>query len=255
MNKVFIFLLLVIISGIFGCEKAKNINSGFPEGTYTGTFQRLLPEGDPMVSNVMISFSEGTWSGQSDLPKYPALCNGTFTTKKDRITFENSFAWTADFDWSLILSGDFNFLCNGDSLIISKANLTPYEYHDVYRLRLTPTGIRQSPMHGIWVETLHKTDTIVFSPEYDGTFPVFNLNRSTRISEGYTLPGYYSGPYWYTTGINSISINWFLSDNSLFARYYFRLFEDKTKFEIGNFFTDPGLPPVKDTLTFVKIKE
>ena len=253
MKKVFI-LFIVIIPWVSGCEKAKNTKPGIHEGTYTGTFQRIIPTGDAMISNVMVSFFKGKWNGQSDIPEYPALCNGSFSSKTDKLIFENDCAWTADFDWSLILSGEYNFEMNGDSLIILKDYNTASEYRDIYRLSLTKSGIKESPLLGTWVETLHNTDTIVFSPVYDGTFPIFNLNRSFRISEGYTLPDFYSGPYWYTLGANSISIKWFLSSNSLYNRYYFRVLPEGNRFEIENFFADPTIPSEMDTLTFVKIK-
>jgi hypothetical protein len=252
--KSFLLLLVVIIIGITGCEKAKNTTTDIAEGTYSGTFQRTLPNGDAIVSNVIILFSEEKWSGQSDIPKYPALCNGTYNTNKDIIEFENNCAWTADFDWSLILSGDYKFEQNKDSLIISKSYEAPFEFHDIYRLRLTNTGSKESPMHGTWVEVLHRKDTIVFASEYDGIYPVFNLNRGYRISEGYTLPDYFSGSYWYILGTNSISVNWFLSSNSIYNRFYFNVLPAENTITIGNFFADPTIPPVADTLTFVKIK-
>lgn len=109
-------------------------------------------------------------------------------------------------------------------------------------------------MVGTWVESISGTDTIVFSPEYDGQFPVFNLNRKFRITDGYTLPGYFSGPYWYILRENSISINWFLSSNSAFNRYYFKLMPEGNQLKIASFFSDPPEPLSGDTLTFTKIK-
>jgi hypothetical protein len=98
-----------------------------------------------------------------------------------------------------------------------------------------------------------KTDTIVFSPEYDGQFPIFNLNRGFRDDNPH-LPKYCSGPYWYILGENSISVNWFLSSNIAYNRYYFEMTPGKVEFKIGNFFTDPTATFNPDTLTFIKIK-
>jgi hypothetical protein len=251
--KALWIILFILISGIAGCEKAKNNNPTIPDGMYTGTFQRILSSEDVIVSNVMISFLEGKWSGQSDIPKYPALCNGSFKMQGNKLVFSNDCAWTADFDWSLILSGEYDYNLVNDSLIIQKDYGTPTVYHDIYRLSIPKTGIKQSPMLGTWVESIKKTDTIVFSPDYDGIYPIFNLKRGFRISEGYTLPNYFSGPYWYILGRNSISVSWFLSSSSLYKRYHFNVLPGGKMFEIGNFFTDPTIPPVMDTLTFVKI--
>jgi len=115
--------------------------------------------------------------------------------------------------------------------------------------------LKTSPLKGTWVELTRKSDTIVFSSEFDGQNPVFNLKRGTRITEeGYTLPDYYSGPYNFKLGQNSISVYWFLSSGS-YRTYYFKLISGEDKFEIGNFFKDPEKKkPESDTLIFMRIK-
>jgi hypothetical protein len=115
--------------------------------------------------------------------------------------------------------------------------------------------LKTSPLQGTWIEVTGKSDTIVFSSEYDGQNPVFNLKRGTRITEeGYTLPDYYSGPYNFKIGKNSISLYWFLSSGS-YQTFYFKLFPGEDKFEIGNFFKDPEKKRTEsDTLIFKRIK-
>jgi hypothetical protein len=104
------------------------------------------------------------------------------------------------------------------------------------------------------VELLKRSDTIVFSSEYDGQNPVFNLKRGTRITEeGYTLPDYFSGPYNFKLIQNSISVYWFLSSGS-YQTYYFKKISGEDKFEIGNFFKDPEKKKSEsDTLVFVRL--
>lgn len=253
--KTFGILLIVLLIGITACEKSKNPDSNPPQGTYIGTFQRISPHYDSQVSNVILSFFGGKWSGQSDISKYPALCSGAFTVTENYFDFTNACAWTAEFDWSLILSGEYEYQLTGDSLILFKYNTIPKSNSncDIYRLALPESGIKQSPLSGTWVETNKKTDTIVFAPEYDGIFPVFNLKRGFRITEGVKLPDYFSGPYLYVLSKDCISVNWFLSSNSLYNRFYFKLHPEGNKFEIENFFADPELQEAPDTLTFIKI--
>jgi len=115
--------------------------------------------------------------------------------------------------------------------------------------------LKPSPLKGTWVELMKRNDTIVFSPEYDGQHPIFNLKRGYRITEeGYTLPDYFSGPYNFKLSQNSISVYWFLSSGS-FQSYYFKMIPAENKFKIGNFFKDPEKKKMEsDTLIFIRIK-
>ena len=113
---------------------------------------------------------------------------------------------------------------------------------------------KTSPLNGIWIEEEKKNDTIVFSSEYDGQNPIFELKRGFRIAEGYKLPDYFSGPYSFKLSNNSISVYWFLSSGS-FQTYYFKMITGENKFKIGNFFKDPEKKKTEsDTLIFIKIK-
>jgi hypothetical protein len=56
------------------------------------------------------------------LAKYPALCHGTYSIKGDTIDFVNECAWTAEFDWSLILAGDYVIKESGKTLEFFRMN-------------------------------------------------------------------------------------------------------------------------------------
>ena len=102
------------------------------DGTYTGTFQRQQGGTGP-VSQVSLVFSGNSWQGSSQTPKYPALCNGTYTISAgNAITFTNACFWTAEFDWSLILNRDYVLKISGNEVEITKSS---GGYTDVYKLR------------------------------------------------------------------------------------------------------------------------
>ena len=134
MKKILFAILIVIVSSS-GCEKLKD-ELTITDGTYTGTFQRQLAFGGGEIANVSITFSSNTWTGQSDRQKYPALCNGTHTIEDEKIIFTNDCAWTADFDWSLILGGEYDLNLDGDRLEITRDYRGPASdtYIDVYIL-------------------------------------------------------------------------------------------------------------------------
>jgi len=102
------------------CESDQTLSLKIPDGTYSGTFQRKhafgIGEGTATVS---ITFSSNTWTGQSDKTNFPALCHGTYEIENNKIIFTNLCVFTADFDWSLILSGDYDLSLSSDSLIFS----------------------------------------------------------------------------------------------------------------------------------------
>lgn len=99
-----IFLNFFLLS----CAEAENVTIITEKMDLEGTFQRVSGDELGPVAEVTILLHSGKWEGNSSRPKYPALCKGTYTLTENSITFENECMWTADFDWSLILSGTFN---------------------------------------------------------------------------------------------------------------------------------------------------
>jgi hypothetical protein len=118
--KYIIFAALTLTILISSCEK-KDTGTDYliKNGTYVGTFQRKVSGTGP-ISNVTLTFNSGNWTGESQYAKYPALCHGTYITTPGQISFENSCVWTADFDWTLILSFDYKLLVSGNNIEISR---------------------------------------------------------------------------------------------------------------------------------------
>ncbi|WP_421812372.1 hypothetical protein [Flagellimonas sp.] len=115
-------VLYIIIFSIFGCYKDNANNETEIQGFYKGIFER-----DGIVSNVELTLYGGTWMGESERSKYPALCNGSYSISRNVISFENACAWTAEFDWTLILSDDWNYDIKGNLLVLMKSNGDKYE--------------------------------------------------------------------------------------------------------------------------------
>lgn len=116
---------------LLSCSKNATIPV-IPDGTYTGTFQRQTAGGGT-ISQVTITFSGNGWTGQSQYAKYPALCNGSYKTRSGgNISFENACAWTAEFDWTLILSHDYKIAISGNHLQITRDYNGGFK--DVYEL-------------------------------------------------------------------------------------------------------------------------
>lgn len=121
-----------MIAILLSCKKTTTNNSIISDGIYRGTFQRQV-SGSGQISNVIITFSSGNWSGQSQFPKYPALCNGTYKIDgAEDITFENACPWTAEFDWSFILSHKYKIKVADKNIEISRDYNGVFK--DIYRL-------------------------------------------------------------------------------------------------------------------------
>jgi hypothetical protein len=118
--KIFFFLTLLIIT--VSCNESEEVmNSSNINGNYIGVFER-----NGISSNVQLNLVNGSFNGQSVIQKFPALCNGTYLISGYTITFDNNCAWTADFDWTLILNGEWNYNMNGNILLLTKSNGDKY---------------------------------------------------------------------------------------------------------------------------------
>ncbi len=125
-------ILLIGFLVLWSCNDPESPTYPISEGTYTGSFSRTSSN---TVSEVTLTFENGTFSGSSETTKYPAICNGTYTAQSGRINFENSCFWTAEFDWSLILNGEYEFTFDGFDLTI----LRKYpDFTDRYELTKNP---------------------------------------------------------------------------------------------------------------------
>ncbi|UNY98468.1 hypothetical protein MQE36_15480 [Zhouia spongiae] len=108
-----IFWLLVFIPFVFNsCEDEEDdVTTAQMTGEYEGYFDR-----DGVKSGVTLFISEKSFSGTSAQVKFPAICNGTYRLNGKTIEFVNECPWTAEFDWTLILSGKWSYRIEGNSL-------------------------------------------------------------------------------------------------------------------------------------------
>ena len=113
-------IFLVLLVAMLGCnqddENLQDLN-----GDYIGIFER-----DGEVADVELTLDNGTYQGQGEHPKFPAICRGTYTVSGNKIIFANDCPWTAEFDWTLILSGEWSFNLLGSLLKLTHSNGDKY---------------------------------------------------------------------------------------------------------------------------------
>ena len=115
----FVAIMTVAAVTLTACDKSDD-PSLMLNGRYMGTFSRTGMD----TASVSLLFNDNNFSGQSDRINYPAICRGSFDLNDNLIRFNDSCAWTANFDWSLILSGQYNISSNNGTVRIWKTNGT-----------------------------------------------------------------------------------------------------------------------------------
>jgi len=110
--------ILLLIFGFVGVLFSCDTNQPqLLEGNYSGTFTRGNES-----STVELKFENGKFEGNSEITKFPAICNGTYQVSGNKIEFTNSCAWTAEFDWGLILSGSWGLQKTNNQLTLTHSN-------------------------------------------------------------------------------------------------------------------------------------
>ena len=122
-----IFLSMIFIS----CRK--NPDKRW-DGIYQGTFQRQIGA-TGAISNVSLTISSDGYVGYSSQAKYPAICRGTQLITGDKIIFHDACVWTADFNGSLILDGEYEFQHRNDSIFIFRYGNGTIATVDIYKLK------------------------------------------------------------------------------------------------------------------------
>ncbi|MFC5190833.1 hypothetical protein ACFPIK_03585 [Algoriphagus aquatilis] len=132
MRPLIISFIIALLFSSCNVEDGQ-LENRFEEGTYSGKFIRNWPSGQRNTATITMTFEDNKWSGSSNIPKFPALCRGTYSITGNKITFQNECPWTAEFDWSLILLGEFTLEKSGKELEFSNYNRSA-TFTDHYKL-------------------------------------------------------------------------------------------------------------------------
>ena len=122
----FIAAILSITTLLCSCKKE---DIEIKDGTYTGTFT-VTYLSNTQSGQTTLELKNGKFSCTGNSNRIPAGGSGTVSSYNSQITFNDEKAWTADFDWNLILSGKYDYTFDGKKLIISadKNSVGNYKY-------------------------------------------------------------------------------------------------------------------------------
>lgn len=126
MRTIFLALTFFSIAFLWSCNKD---DIDLEEGTYKGVFTVTYSSG-VQTGETSIELKNGRYSCSGNSNRVPAGGFGTYSLKRGKITFYDEGFWTADFDWNLILNGQYNYTFNGKRLKISaiKNGVGHYKY-------------------------------------------------------------------------------------------------------------------------------
>ena len=111
--KILSFTLLVLFL-LQSCDKENETSPGeMLNGAFAGNFHRTGMD----TVGISITFTDKNFTGYSSRPKYPGICRGSWDVTGSTVSFVDSCTWTADFDWTLILSGNYNISVENNNRI------------------------------------------------------------------------------------------------------------------------------------------
>lgn len=122
MKHIYLLFLFILVTAT-SCTSQEE-SPQLIEGTYVGEFDR-----EGLTSTVELKFLNQEFSGKSDSKHFPAIGFGTYTLSSNSIDFKNLSVWTADFDWTLVLVGKWQYTFENKRLILT------YENGDKYTLQ------------------------------------------------------------------------------------------------------------------------
>jgi hypothetical protein len=120
-----LLLIIALTASIFmrGCEgePLESQSLLLTDGVYEGTFM-LLNQSGSYSGNTSLTITGNRFNASGNANRLPAGGSGIYSLANDRqsISFNDENFWTADFDWSLILSGAFQYNFDGINLVLTR---------------------------------------------------------------------------------------------------------------------------------------
>ncbi len=122
----YLLLGFILISGNVACKK-DSPDQTLRNGTYTGTFT-VRYQNSVQTTAASLTLANGRFSCTNNF--VPGTGSGTFSYTTSTLSFQDEGVWTANFDWNLILNGDYSYTFDGKTLRFSadKNDVGNYSY-------------------------------------------------------------------------------------------------------------------------------
>ncbi len=129
-KKTILQLAFIILLAATACNDKDKIDDTNLNGTYTGTFTVQYSNGNSYSNPVTVTLNHNQYTCSSAENRIPAGGSGGYYLEGGKIVFLDENIWTADFDWNLILSGEYDLKFAENRLEISamKNGVGFYQY-------------------------------------------------------------------------------------------------------------------------------
>ncbi|MFA6947037.1 MAG: hypothetical protein WC220_14160 [Pedobacter sp.] len=122
MKQTGLLLLFTILLSSVSCSDKLNLN--LLDGNYTGHYYHAGPGETKIIKSqntISVSLSGKEYTSSGEASRIPAGGAGELNLiDKEEANFTDKHAWTADFNWNLILNGRFIYELKNDSLILTR---------------------------------------------------------------------------------------------------------------------------------------
>jgi hypothetical protein len=103
------------------------------DGKYTGTYAITNAKGLTNAGSVIFTFEGSRYSCEPQNLYLPPAGGGTFARNGQSLRLKDTMAHTKEFDWTLILNGDFTLIFDGSHLVLQQDDV-PHQRHRVIDL-------------------------------------------------------------------------------------------------------------------------
>lgn len=115
------FPVIIFLASI-GCSDS------LTPGNYAGKFI-VRYDSATLSGETTLRISDGQYTSDGNDNRIPAGGSGTYMLAGEKIIFRDENMWTADFDWNMILNGEYKYSLRGKQLELTRAtNRTSYRY-------------------------------------------------------------------------------------------------------------------------------
>lgn len=129
-KKTILQMAIVLVFVFTACNDKDKIDDTHLNGTYTGTFTVEYSNGNSYSNTVTVTLNHNQYTCSNAENRIPAGGSGGYYLDGGKIVFLDENLWTADFDWNLILSGEYDLQLAENNVEISamKNGVGFYQY-------------------------------------------------------------------------------------------------------------------------------
>lgn len=107
---------------ITGCKESET-DVFIENGIYSGTFTLINENGKIESGKVTFTFFDNKYSCVPEKIYYPPVGGGKFSINGNKIKLTDTSVHTAEFDWTLILDGEFFISYEGKTILMKQQDI------------------------------------------------------------------------------------------------------------------------------------